>query len=49
MRTKKAIAPPVLSEDRIKLRLDHKTIITVRTKHAMEMWMEKYPGAVIVD
>jgi hypothetical protein len=49
MRAKKSFAPPVLSDTRIKLRIDHKTIITVRTKHAMEMWMEKYPAAVIVD
>jgi hypothetical protein len=49
MRAKKTFAPPVASETRIKLRIDHKTIITVRTKHAMEMWMEKYPAAVIVD
>ncbi len=49
MRAKKNFAPPVLSETRIKLRLDHKTIITVRTKHAMEIWMEKYPGATVID
>jgi hypothetical protein len=46
---KKNFAPPVMSENRIKLRIDHKTIITVRTKHAMEMWLEKYPDATVID
>ncbi|CAN5899459.1 hypothetical protein BH11BAC7_BH11BAC7_16130 [soil metagenome] len=46
---KKSFAPPVMSENRIKLRIDHKTIITVKNKHAMEMWMVKYPGAVVID
>ncbi|MDQ3110087.1 MAG: hypothetical protein M3R17_09345 [Bacteroidota bacterium] len=49
MRAKKIFAPPVMSENRIKLRIDHKTVITVRSKHAMEMWLEKYPGAVVID
>ena len=49
MRTKKNFVPPVISEDRIKLRIDHKTIITVRTKAALRAWMEKYPDAVIID
>jgi hypothetical protein len=49
MRTKKTFAPPILSENRIKLRIDHKTVITVKTKAALEMWMEKYPDATIID
>lgn len=49
MRNKKNFAPPVISENRIKLRIDHKTIITVRTKQAMNMWMEKYPDAQVID
>lgn len=49
MRTKKNIAAPVMSENRIKLRIDHKTIITVRSKHAMEMWLEKYPDATVIE
>jgi hypothetical protein len=49
MRNKKNFAPPVISENRIKLRIDHKTVITVRSKHAMAMWMEKYPGATVID
>lgn len=34
---------------RIKLQLDYRTVITVRTKEAMNMWMEKYPGAKIIE
>ena len=49
MRNKKISAPPVASENRIKLRIDHKTVITVRSKHAMQMWLGKYPGATVID
>jgi hypothetical protein len=49
MRPKKNFAPPIISENRIKLRIDHKTIITVRTKAALNMWMEKYPEATVID
>lgn len=49
MRTKKIFAPPAMSDDRIKLRIDHKTVITVKSKQALQMWMGKYPGAVIID
>ncbi|MCX6312511.1 MAG: hypothetical protein NT084_12855 [Bacteroidetes bacterium] len=49
MRHKKNFAPPIISENRIKLRIDHKTIITVKTKAAMNMWMVKYPDATVID
>jgi hypothetical protein len=49
MRAKKIFAPPAMSDDRIKLRIDHKTIITVKSKQALQMWMGKYPGATIID
>ena len=31
---------------RIKLRIDARTIITVKSKEALKMWKEKYPNAV---
>ena len=34
---------------KIKVRLDHKTIITVRDMTKYEFWKEKYPDAVIID
>lgn len=32
----------------IKLRIDHRTIITIRTKGALKLWKEKYPQATEV-
>ncbi len=32
----------------IKLRIDYRTIITVRSKEALKMWKQKYPQAVII-
>lgn len=31
-----------------KLKLDYKTVITVRSTDALEMWMKKYPNAKLV-
>jgi hypothetical protein len=49
MRKKKNFVPPVFSLDRIKLRIDHKTTITVKSKAALNMWLVKYPDAVVVE
>lgn len=32
----------------IKLQVDYRTIISVRSQKALEMWMEKYPNAKVV-
>lgn len=32
----------------IKVRLDTRTVITVGSKQALEMWKERYPKAVII-
>ncbi|TND08419.1 MAG: hypothetical protein FD123_2215 [Bacteroidetes bacterium] len=39
----------IASGTRIKLQLDSRTIIYVRSQAAMDMWMEKYPGAKVID
>ncbi len=31
-----------------KLKIDFKTTITVRSKAALEMWLQKYPNAEII-
>ncbi len=49
MRKKKNFVPPVFSLDRIKLRIDHKTTITVKSKAALNMWLVKYPDAIVVE
>lgn len=33
----------------IKLRIDARTIITVRSESALKNWKEKYPGAVEIN
>jgi len=32
----------------VKMRLDHRTTVTVRTEAAMKMWLGKYPNAQIL-
>lgn len=32
----------------MKLQVDHKTIIVVRTQKALDMWMERYPKAQLM-
>jgi hypothetical protein len=34
---------------KIKIKLDYKTIITVRSMDAYKVWKEKYPEAVIIE
>ncbi len=33
----------------IKVRLDHRTTITVRTKAALKGWLERYPEAKVIS
>lgn len=34
---------------RYKLRIDGRTVITVKSKEALKMWKEKYPNAEEID
>ena len=34
---------------RIKVQLDYRTTITVKSRHAVDMWLSKYPEAKILD
>lgn len=34
---------------RIKVQLDYRTIITVRSPQALDMWLAKYPEAKVLD
>jgi hypothetical protein len=34
---------------KIKIQLDYKTIITVRSMNAFELWKDKYPEAKIIN
>ncbi len=33
----------------IKLRLNYRTVVTVRTEVSLRAWLEKYPEAVVID
>lgn len=35
-------------EERFKLQLDYKTIIIVKSKEAVKMWLSKFPNAKLV-
>ncbi len=41
--TKKPSDVPV-----IKLQVDYRTVISVKTQSALEMWMKKYPNAKVL-
>jgi hypothetical protein len=45
MRSKKE---KIDNRPKYKIRLDHRTIITVRSMDAFKMWQEKYPEAKLV-
>ena len=34
---------------KIKVRLDHKTIITIKDMAKLDFWKERYPKAVVLD
>lgn len=50
MRTRKPkmVAPKTNGADVIKLQVDYKTVIMVKSQKALEMWMGKYPNAKVV-
>jgi hypothetical protein len=41
-------SPQKPERPKYKLKLDSRTTVTVRSKEALEMWMEKYPNAKLV-
>lgn len=47
-RKPKPVAPKTNSADIIKLQVDYRTVIMVKSQKALEMWMEKYPNAKVV-
>ena len=46
MKTKKLI---IDNRPKIKIRLDHKTTVTVRSMYALKSWQERYPEAKIIE
>lgn len=47
MKTKKAIIDD--NRPKIKIQLDYKTTIIVRTKNALESWLLKFPEAKVIS
>lgn len=41
--------PPVDEASMIRLQVDHKTVIVLRSKKSLDMWMQRYPNARIVN
>jgi hypothetical protein len=48
MKRKLAQRPPVNPGEKIKMRLNSRTIIIVRSMDAVKMWLSRYPGAQII-
>ena len=46
MKTKKLI---IDNRPKIKIRLDNKTTVTVRSMYALKSWQERYPEAKIIE
>ena len=46
MKAKKIILD---SRPKIKIQLDNKTTVTVRSAYALKSWQERYPEAKIID
>lgn len=40
---------PEDNSPRIKVQLDYRTVITVKTTQALDMWLTKYPEAKVLD
>jgi hypothetical protein len=47
-RKPKPVAPKTTGADIIKLQVDYRTVIMVKSQKALEMWMVKYPNAKVV-
>ena len=48
-RVKEPIMKQAATTAKIKIRLDNRTIITIKDKSAFKLWKVKYPNAEIVD
>ncbi|MCK6650384.1 MAG: hypothetical protein L6Q66_12075 [Bacteroidia bacterium] len=46
MKTKKEI---IDNRPKLKVQIDYRTVITVRSMEAAKSWMQKYPAAKLVD
>lgn len=50
MKRTKSTKPAAVAEGRrIKLKIDSRTVIVVRSQAAVEMWLKRFPAAQIVE
>lgn len=50
IKKKKIITPPEKSlANRIKVRLDHKTMIIINKLSSFDVWKKRYPNAFVID
>lgn len=38
-----------IAKKKLRVRLDHKTIITIKDRAKLNFWKERYPKAVVLD
>ncbi|MBI3509774.1 MAG: hypothetical protein HY064_03855 [Bacteroidetes bacterium] len=48
-RFRKPVQKPAPEGNVIKLQVDYRTTISVRSKEALDMWMKKYPNAKVIN
>ena len=48
-RVKEPILKQAATTAKIKVRIDTRTVITIKDMSAFKLWKEKYPAAVIVE
>ncbi len=46
---KSKVKLPEDTSPRIKVQLDYRTVITVKTTQALDMWLTKYPEAKVLE
>lgn len=46
---KPVLRPASADEDRIRVRLDHRTIVLIKSMKTFAYWKERYPNACVLD
>ena len=46
---KKSVKKIIEKTKNFKVKIDHRTVITVRTKEALRYWLSEYPNAKILS
>jgi hypothetical protein len=49
MKRQLTASPRFIPGTTIRIRIDHRTVITVRTEEAAKTWLSRYPKATIIE